>query len=167
VTNVRKKSLARHGSLRVSTPKDRRHQHLKEAGIIVPEEMPPDEDVVPLDFTRMSSRDIGGLQSRYAVRHAHAIWNLAVLDADLVRLKRDLRIETAKFRIRHKSELKNVVDAMIEMDMEISDILATIAEIEIKRTLVEAVTKSYSGIQAAASREISRRMGEMTSRHEP
>lgn len=108
----------------------------------------------------LSSRGIGELQSRYAVRHAHAIWNVALLDADITRLRRDLRIAQSKFRIKHKGELKNIVDAMMENDQEISDYMDRIADIEIKKTLLDAVVKSYESLRNAASREMSRRLGE-------
>jgi len=129
--------------------------------------MPSDDEVLPLDFTRLSSRGIGELQSRYAVRHAFTIWNLALLDADLVHLRRELRIAQSKFRIIHRGELKNITDAMMEDDEEISDYMDRISQVEIKRTLLDAVVKSYEGIQKAASREITRRIGEAPAKYEP
>jgi hypothetical protein len=126
----------------------------------VPGEIPGDDERVPLDFTMLSSQGIGELQSRYAVRHAHAIFNVALLDSDITRIRRDLRIAQAKFRIRNKGELKNVVDAMMEEDQEISNYLDRISDIETKKTILEAVVKAYEGIRNAASREISRRIGE-------
>jgi hypothetical protein len=119
-----KKSGSSNGSggvLKLATPQSRRLRFLAEAGIIVPGNLPADDENIPLDFTRLSFRGIGELQSRYAVRHAHALYNLALLDSSLVRLRRDLRISQAKFRIRHKDELKNISDAMMEEDEEISE----------------------------------------------
>lgn len=136
---------------------------LSASGIIVPEEIPADNETLPLDFTRLSFRGIGEIQSRYAVRYAHVIWNLALLDADVTRLRRDLRIAQSKFRIRHKEEMKNIADAMMEDDEEISDYLDRITDVEIKQKLLDAVAKSYDAISKAASREISRRTAEMES----
>jgi lipoate-protein ligase A len=91
------------------------------------------------------------------------IWNVALLDVDVTRLRRDLRIAQSKFRIRHKEEMKNISDALMEDDEEISGLLDRISEVEIKKTLLEAVAKSYDSISKAASREISRRTAEMES----
>jgi len=140
---------------------------LQESGIIVPESLPADEETLPLDFTRLSYRGIGELQSRYAVRHAHAIYNVALLDADITNLKRELRISQSKFRILHKEEMKNISDAMMEDDLEISALLDQIAGVETKRTILSAVADGYAGIQAAASREITRRTSEEPAKHQP
>jgi hypothetical protein len=155
---VRKKSDSK--VLKISTPKARRHRWMATAGIVVPENIPLDDERVPLDFTRLSSRGIGELQSRYAVRHSHAVYNCALLEADILQLKREHRIAMAKFRIRNPGKAKNLVDALAEEDDEISDLLDAIAVVEIKLVLLEAVTKTYEGIRNAASREISRQISE-------
>jgi hypothetical protein len=155
---VRKKTVVK--ELKISTPKNRALRWVAEAGIVVPEEIPPDEERVPLDFTRLSSRGIGELQSRYAVRHAHAVYNTALLEMDILRMKRELRMAQAKFRIRHKGQPKNITDAEMEQDEEISALYDEISEVEIKLTLMEAVVKTYEGIRNAASREISRQTSE-------
>jgi hypothetical protein len=155
---VRKKTAVK--ELKISTPKNRALRWVAEAGIVVPEEIPPDEERVPLDFTRLSSRGIGELQSRYAVRHAHAVYNTALLEMDVLRMKRELRMAQAKVRIRHKGQPKNITDAEMEDDEEISALYDEISEVEIKLTLMEAVVKTYEGIRNAASREISRQTSE-------
>lgn len=155
---VRKKTVVK--ELKISTPKNRALKWMADAGIVVPEEIPPDEERVPLDFTRLSSRGIGELQSRYAVRHAHAVYNTALLEMDVLRMKRELRMAQAKFRIRHKGQPKNITDAEMEEDEEISALYDEISEVEIKLTLMEAVVKTYEGIRNAASREISRQTAE-------
>jgi hypothetical protein len=133
---------------------------LKDAGVIVPEEIPSDEDSVPLDFTRLSNRGIGALHSRYAVRHSHAIFNAAKLSADAAQLKRELRMEKAKFRLRHKSEKVNIVNAMMEEDEMILGLEDKLLEVDAKVDLISAVAEGYESIRNAASREIARRMGE-------
>lgn len=155
---VRKKAAVK--ELKISTPKNRALKWMADAGIVVPEEIPPDEERVPLDITRLSSRGIGELQSRYAVRHAHAIYNSALLETDVLRMKRELRMAQAKFRIRHKGQPKNITDAEMEEDDEISALYDEISEVEIKLTLMEAVVKTYESIRNAASREITRQLGE-------
>lgn|SRR5215469_8987543 len=161
--SVRKKSGKSNvsdGVLRVRTPKDSRLAYLADAGIIVPEEIPSDEDTVPLDFTRLSNRGIGHLQSRYAVRHAHAIFNAAKVADDVAVLKRELRMEKAKFRMRHKEEKVNVVQAMMEDDDGIVEIEEKLLEVETQQGILDAVASGYADLRDAASREITRRMSE-------
>lgn len=133
---------------------------LKDAGIIVPEEIPSDEDSVPLDFTRLSSRGIGHLQSRYAVRHSHAIFNAAKVGTDVATIKRDLRIAKAQFRVRHKEEKVNVVAAMMEDDKEIAELETKLVEVEAREEIISALAQGYADIRDAASREITRRTAE-------
>jgi len=156
---VKKKRTSDH-VLKISTPRTRALKWAKEAGIVVPGEIPLDDEVVPLDFTRLSSSGIGELQSRYAVRHAHAVFNAALMESDILRLRRELKIEQAKFRVRHRGIPKNVTDALMEEDEEIATLLDKISEIEIKLVILNAVVKTYEGVRNAASREISRRSGE-------
>lgn len=155
-----KKSSDDSGTLSVRTPQDSPLQFLADAGIIVPEEIPSDEDRVPLDFTALSSKQIGSLQSRYAVRHAHAIFNAAKLAADEAALKRDLRLVKAKFRLHHKGEKMNIVNAMMEEDETIIEIEERLSEVEAKVGILTAVAQGYEDLRNAASREMSRRIGE-------
>ena len=157
-TTLRKKRPKQ--ELKISTPRSRALKWAATAGIVVPGEIPLDDEAVPLDFGRLNSRAVGELHSRYAVRHAHAIYNAALMESDLIHLKRELRIEQAKFRVRHRGVPKNVVDALMEEDDEIALLLDKISEIDAKRVILDAVVKSYEGLRNAASREISRRMGE-------
>lgn len=135
-------------------------QFLADAGVIVPEEIPCDEDTVPLDFTATSSREIGHLQSRYAVRHSHAIFAAAKLGSDIARLKRELRLAKAKFRLSHPKEKVNIIAAMMEEDEGISELETELAEVEAREHLLQAVADGYQDIRDAASREISRRSAE-------
>lgn len=155
-----KKSKDEYETLHVRTPKDSKLKFLAEAGVIVPEEIPSDEDEVPLDFTRLSNKGIGHLQSRYAVRHSHAVFNAAKVAGDVAALKRDIKIARSKFRIRHKEEKANIVNAMMEDDDEILELEAKLEEVEAREELLTSIAQGYAGIRDAASREITRRMGE-------
>lgn len=157
------KSKGLDGKLHVRTPSESRLRFLKDAGIIVPEEIPSDEETVPLDFTRLSSRGIGHLQSRYAVRHSHAIFNAAKVGADVAAIKRDLRLAKAQFRIKHKKEKVNVVSAMMEDDDEIAELEKKLAEVEAREDIITALAQGYADIRDAASREITRRTAERAS----
>jgi hypothetical protein len=139
-------------------------QALANAGILVPDEIPSDDDSIPLDFTTVGNRDIGAIHSRYAVRHAHAIFQAAKTGARVAALKRDLRFSEAKFRIKHKGQKLNVVNSMMEDDEHITKQRDRVSKVEIETKLIETVALGYEDIRNAASREISRRIGEQAPR---
>lgn len=146
--------------LKIATPQNSRLRVLKEAGLVVPEEIPTDDDAVPLDFTILSNGEIGALHSRYAVRHAHAIYHVALAGSRLATTRRNLRIAQAKFRLQNKGEMKNIVDAMMEEDEDISKVLDRISVIESEIKLVDALAQGYADLRDAASREVTRRISE-------
>jgi hypothetical protein len=154
------KSKGDDGMLRVRTPQSSLLRALKNAGLIVPEEIPTNEESVPLDFTQVGSSDLGSIHSRFAVRHAYAGFVAAKAAAKLVTLKRDLRIAQAKFRILNTDEKKNVVDAMMEEDDHIAKLLDRISIAEAELGMLNAVSDSYEALRNAASREMTRRIGE-------
>jgi hypothetical protein len=133
---------------------------LKEAGLVVPEEIPSDEELVPLDFTSLSNRDVGSLHSRFAVRHSHALFHVALSASRLVRDRRRLRIAEAKFRVIHSGEKKTDVDAMMEENEGISKLRDRIANHEAHHEIVQALMAGYEDMRNAASREMTRRIGE-------
>jgi hypothetical protein len=136
-------------------------QYLADAGIVVPEEIPADEDRVPLDFTTLSSKPLGSLHSRYAVRHSHIIFQTAKLAADAAAIKRDLRLEKAKFRLRNKGEKQNVILAMMEEDETIVELeIMLLTEVDAKVGILSAIAEGYEDLRNAASREMTRRIGE-------
>lgn len=94
------------------------------------------------------------------MRHAHAIFNVAKLATDAAAIKRDLRLEKAKFRLHNKKEKVNIVNAMMEEDETISELEDRLQEVETKAALVSAIAEGYEDIRNAASREMTRRLGE-------
>ena len=153
-------------TLRVRTPTNSQLKFLRQENLVVPSEIPGDEDSVPLDFTTLSNRDVGRLHSRYAVRHAHIIYVAAKRQARLANVKRHLRIEQAKFRIHRKGEFQTKYeadDAML-MDEELAELVARQENIEHELQILNAVAKGYEDFFTAASREISRRESERPSR---
>jgi hypothetical protein len=159
----RKKSRQSNGSvsgLSVRTPQDSTLQVLAEVGLVVPDEIPLDDDLLLLDFTLLGNRDIGSIHSRYAVRHAHAIFQAAKAAARVATLKRGLRVSEAKFRISRKGQQLNVVQALMEDDEHITKQRDKVSKAEIEHDLITAVAQGYEDIRNAASREISRRLGE-------
>lgn len=94
------------------------------------------------------------------MRHAHAIFNVAKLAADEAHLKRDLKMAKAKFRMKHRGEKLNVVNAMMEDDEEIAEFEDKLLEVAMKIGVLTAVAQGYEDLRNAASREMSRRIGE-------
>jgi hypothetical protein len=141
-------------------------QFLQSEGLIAPDEISTKEDAVPLDFTTLNSRQIGAVQSRYAVRHSHAIFKAARKASRLAVLKRDLRLAQARFRFKNKKKFntKYELDDVMLMDDEIcelqNEIVATEAELEV----VTALAVGYEDLRNAASREIFRRSSEQAPR---
>ena len=161
-----KKSTSKSEKLRVATPQNSGFALLIESGILVPEELHANEEEVPLDFTGSSSKEIGSIHSRFAVRHAHALFVLAKVAVELAHLKRDLRLEQAQFRFRHKGEHKTkyeLDDAMAESKRHKS-ISNKILEAEANYEILQAVVQGYEDLRNAASREIARRTGEQAPR---
>jgi hypothetical protein len=115
---------------------------------------------VPLDFTVLNNREIGAIHSRYAVRHAHALFHTALAGTKLVTLRRDLRIAQSKFRLRHKQQPKNITDAMMEDDEHIAKLFDRLAVAEAHVKMLEAVAQGYDDLRNAASREMTRRFSE-------
>lgn len=135
---------------------------LKSEGLVAPDEIPSVEDAVSLDFTRLSSRELGNVHSRFAVRHAHAIFTLARRESALVSHRRNLRMVQAKFRARHSGDYKNKysLDDAMEQSKPIRRLLDEIARIDAERIVVEAIAQGYDDLRAAASREMFRRSSE-------
>lgn len=94
------------------------------------------------------------------MRHAHAVFNAAKVAADQAVIRRNLRIEKAKFRLHNKGEKVNIVNAMMEDDETIVALEEELSVVESKVKLLDAVAMGYADIRDAASREITRRIGE-------
>lgn len=160
-SNSKKKTI-RSGSteLRIATP--RNHPGLAAVGIIVPDDLDPQEENVSLDFTVISSRVVGAILSRFAVRYAHAIYVLAQQRAELLAIKRRIRFIEGQWRIRHSSDFKTKYEADDEMltDKKISKLHRERVEIEAQVELLGAVCDGFVAIRDAASRELTRRAAE-------
>jgi hypothetical protein len=141
-------------------------QFLRDEGLIAPDEIPTNEDAVPLNFTRLDSRQLGAMHSRYAVRHSHAIYVAARYAFRLATLQASQRVEAAKFRFRHTDDYqrKYELDNALQMNQryrKVEDkILALSAQVEI----LNAVALSYEDLRNAASREMFRRGSEQAPR---
>jgi hypothetical protein len=152
--------------LRVATPQNSGLPFLIQSGVITPEEIHAGEEVVPLDFTSTTSREIGAIHSRFAVRHAHALFVLAQVAAELAHLRHDLRMDQAQFRFVKKDEFKTkyeLDDAMMRTKRH-KLISNKIVEAEANSEMLQALVQGYEGLRNAASREIARRSSEQAPR---
>jgi hypothetical protein len=137
-------------------------QYLKSEGLLAPEEISTENDSVPLDFTRLNSRQIGSVHSRYAVRHSHAIFITARIAGDRAMRQRDLRLAQAKYRHLNKKKFKTkyqLDDAMV-MDEDIEKLMDEITLLEAREGVVKALAEGYEDLRNAASREMFRRSSE-------
>jgi hypothetical protein len=110
---------------------------------------------------------LGRQHSHWAVRHAHALVELAKIAEAQIRLRREVEFEETKFRYQHKDKYKTKYAADDAMMMEIPryrKMIDKTTELEAMQVMVEAVVNSYEGLRNAASREIARRSAEVAPR---
>jgi hypothetical protein len=152
-----KKSKQLKSELQIATPQN--YPSLAQAGIIVPDDLDPENETVNLDFTAISSRIVGAILSRFAVRYAHAIYVLATRRAELLAVKRRVRFAESQWRVRHGQDFKTKYEADDEMmeDKSIRKLESERVELEAEIELLGAVCDGFMAIRDAASREIERR----------
>jgi hypothetical protein len=150
----------------VATPRDSALRSLIQSGLIVPDDLDPDNEYVPLDFTQPASPAIGALHSRFAVRHAHALFVQARVATELSRKRAELRKREVLFRANRSDDYaqKWKLDAAMARDERISELRDEVGELEIQLELFKAVTLGYEDFVKAASREMTRRESERAPR---
>jgi hypothetical protein len=114
----------------------------------------------------MGNAAVGAIHSRFAVRHAHALYVRAGVASDLLRAKRQVRLDIASFRVRHGAEFRTdkactEAFSLTKRGKKIED---TLTELEIKSEILDAVIGGYDDVVRAASREMSRRDSERAPR---
>ena len=140
-TSASKKSGRSNGSenvLRVATPRGQRLQFLAALEMIVPDELSPSERDVPLDFTGMSSEEVGSQHSEWAVRLGYCLYEVSVRASRLGSLKGALKsgwVEKGK----------------------LDDIETEVAVLTEEVLVLKGVADMYKEFQRAASREMTRR----------
>jgi division protein CdvB (Snf7/Vps24/ESCRT-III family) len=141
-------------------------QSLAQQGLIVPDDLDPEDEKIPLDFTVAPSRAIGAIHSRFAVRHAHGIYVIARTRNRLTALRRQLRIEQARYRTlnRDKFQKKYQLDDAMKNSKRVSRLERQIEKSEIQLEVQEAVVEGFLDVVRAASREMSRRESERAPR---
>lgn len=107
---------------------------------------------------------VGSIHSEFTARLAYVLTNLGLVESHIVELRRASKLERARFLLRHRGPKKYEIDAEALLDPSIMEIEDKLAEEEARMKILEAVAAGYQKIQEGASREISRRENERTSR---
>lgn len=144
--------------LRIATPAN--IDWLAQSGVIVPDDLEPENESIPLDFTSLNNRRLGATHSRFAVRHAHVLYVRAQNATELVRLKRKHRLALATFRVHNDFKTEKALMNAFARSKIGKRIEAKLEEVEIREILLEAVADGYLDIVKAASREMARRDSE-------
>lgn len=135
--------------------------------LLVPGKINEDKaDFTPLDFTSLSSREIGRQQSSWSVRHSYLLYLLGNLEAEKGNLKADLKDAEGDWMVKHLGEYKYKWEAEHAMNRNkrIKKLRSRLTRVEASLSRYGRLSESYAAIQTAASREISRRLGERPSR---
>jgi hypothetical protein len=159
-----KKSKSEIEKLRVATPTNSGLAFLAKEGLVVPDDLDPSEEFVELDLTGVPNGRVGASHSRWAVRHAHALYVLAVTQTKVKRLQRRIRVEKAKYRITHKGGKKFELDDEMALNPKIKKLEDKLVELETHAEIMEALMKGFEDYRNAASREMSRRDSERAQR---
>lgn len=154
---VKKSRSGSKPELRLALP--RNYEWLSQQGVIVPDELDSTSETLRVDFTRLNSRAIGAVHSRFCNRLAHALYVRAQVETEKLPLERKLHIEQARYRIRHESDFKTVkaLEAAMSLDKRIKQMQNEILTLEVREVALDAVIKGYESIIRAASRDMSRR----------
>lgn len=170
-TKARKKSGKNgvvHGQLKFTIPADiERFEDYAKEGLLVPVRLDDDKSsYAPLDFTSISSRQIGQQHSNWAVRHSHIIFVIGNLRAEIGNVKHDLKNAEADWLIKYggKYKTKYAGEAAMRKSKRITKLRDTVQRAEASLTRYEALAESYRVLREASSREIARRMDERASR---
>jgi hypothetical protein len=156
------------GELKFTVPADidRLQDYVKE-GLLTPNRLEDDKSsYAPLDFTSISSRDVGKQHSNWAVRHAHIIFLIGNLRAEIGNSKHDLKNAEADWLIKHGTnhKTKYAAEAAMRKSKRITRLRDRLRAAEASLTRYEALAESYRVLREAASREIARRQDERASR---
>lgn len=153
-----------HG-LKLVVPKNMKFKELAVDGLLIPGKLEDTEALAPLDFTSVSSREVGRQHSYWAVRHSHLIFLVGNLRAEVGNVKHDLKNLEAQWMIKHVGDFKTKWEAEYAMsrNKKIKRMRFDLSRVEASLTRYEGLAEAYAGLRNAASREIARRSDERTS----
>lgn len=145
---------------------DQYTDYVKES-LLVPARLDDDKSsYAPLDFTSISSREVGQQHSNWAVRHAHIIFLIGNLRAEIGNAKHDLKNVEADWLIKNggRYKTKYAAEAAMRKSKRIVKRRERLQRAEASLIRYEALSESYRALREAASREIARRQDERASR---
>lgn len=153
-------------SLHLVAPANLKLKRMVSDGLIIPGKLDDNEALAPLDFTSISSREVGKQHSYWAVRHSHLIFLVGNLRAEVGNLKHDLKNTEAEWMLKHVGDFKTKWEAEYAMvrSKRIKKMRRSLSRAEASLIRYEALSESYEGLRNAASREIARRSDERASR---
>lgn len=160
VQKARKNNTSRNGSGKLRFA-------LKDNGLLVPSKLDDTSVYAPLDFTSVTSREVGRQHSVWAVRHAYLIYMIGVVRSEVANLKYDLKNGEARWMLNHQGEYKNKWEAEHAAgarSKEIKRLRKLLLHSETQLMRYEALASSYQSLMQAASREMSRRADERNTR---
>lgn len=140
---------------------------VNDEGLLVPGKIDNDSMHAPLDFTSITSREVGRQHSEWAVRHSHLIYLLGIVRSEVANLKYDLKNAQAQWMVKHQKKYKNkwaAENAAGAKSLTIREMRERLAEAESRLAQYEALASAYQSLMQAASREMSRRADERNTR---
>lgn len=126
---------------------------------MVPDDLDPFDESVRVDFTRLGSRGVGAVHSRFCNRLSHVLYIRSEIEGQRLTLSRQLHLAQARYRLRHEDEHKTVkmLESAMILDKGIRKIEKKNLQLDVRGVALDAVIKGYESIIRAASREMSRR----------
>lgn len=169
VAKAAKRKVRVGNQLRFSIPADveRLEDYIKK-GLLTPNRLDDDkEDFSPLDFTSISSREVGRQHSAWAVRQAHLIFLIGNLRAEIGNARHELKNAESEWLIQHSGEFKTKWEAEYAVgrrSKRVKRLREKLSRGESSLSRYEALSESYKVLREAASREMSRRADERASK---
>jgi len=127
--------------------------------VVVPDDLDPSNETIRVDFTRLGSRGVGAIHSRFCNRLAHALYLRSEIEGQRLVLSRQLHLAQARYRLQHEDEYKTVklLESAMILDKGIRKIEKKNLQLDVRGVALDAVIKGYESIVRAASREMARR----------
>jgi len=150
--------------LAVRTPQGEKLKFLKELELIVPADVPADERQIPLDLTGVSSSSVGAIHSEFTARMAFVLFERGQIGSHIMETKRQIKLARATYLTDSDASKKYELDAEATLDPHIKKLEDRLLEHEALATVLDGVLGGYEKIVEGASREMSRRSSERTSR---
>lgn len=161
-----KKAAPSRKTLKLVAPANLQLKELSEDGLLVPGRLNDNEAIVPLDFTSISSREVGQQHSYWAVQYARLVFLVGNLRAEIGNTKHDLKNAEAKWMLKRGDNYETKWKAEFAMGRSklIRRLRTSLSRGEASLFRYEALAESYKALREAASREMSRRSSEIASK---